>query len=211
VSLFSSVAVLFALAAPLVATAQESPQALVELAETEFAAGRVEESIAAFDRLAALVPSVAPTLWQRGIALYILGRYADCAAQFASFYAEDPGDLENAAWHFLCVARAQSVERARAGLLKAGPDSRILRQQIYEMLGGQRTPDELLGLAGTSVAIVQFYGHLYVGLYMDASGNRAGAIEHLTTAASEPYNEYGGFMNVVAKVYGERLRKIHTQ
>ena len=47
----------------------------VELAESEFAAGRIEESIAAFDRLAALVPSAAPTLWQRGIALYIVGRY----------------------------------------------------------------------------------------------------------------------------------------
>ena len=203
----ASLTVAVALSASLGVSMPQSPQTLVEIAETEFAAGRVAESIAAFDRLAALVPSIAPTLWQRGIALYIVGRYEECATQFASFFAEDPGDLENAAWHFLCAARAQSIERARARLLKAGPDPRILRQQVYEMLAGQRTPDQLLDLAGKSVDIVQFYGHLYVGLYMDASGNRAGAIEQLTLAASERYDAYGGFMNVVSKVYVERLRK----
>lgn len=204
---FVFLTIVFAGTAPPIRHAQQSPQALVELAESEFAAGRIEESIAAFDRLAALVPSVAPTLWQRGIALYVTGKYNECAAQFASFHAADSHDLENAAWHFLCVARAQSIERARAERLQAGPDPRILRQQIYEMLGGLRTPDQLLDLAGRSVAIVQFYGHLYVGLYMDASGNRAAAIEHLATAADPRYDAYGGFMNVVAKVYVERLRR----
>jgi hypothetical protein len=42
---------------------------------------------------------------------------------------------------------------------------------------------------------------------MDASGNREAAIDHLTTAANERYDQYGGFMNAVAKVYVERLRK----
>jgi lipoprotein NlpI len=209
--LLVSLAAVLVLSAPVAAGESQSPQALVELAESEFAAGRVEESIAAFDRLAALVPSVAPTLWQRGIALYIAGRYADCAAQFASFYAEDPGDLENAVWHFLCVARAESVERARAGLLEAGSDPRVLRQQIYEMLAGQRTPDELLDLSNKSVDLVQFYAHLYVGLYMDASGNRLAAFAHLLTAANDRYSEYGGFMNVVARVYVDRLRRLRSQ
>jgi lipoprotein NlpI len=204
VSLFLAPILLLTLSA---APNQQSPQALVELAESEFAAGRIDESIAAFDRLAALVPSAAPTLWQRGIALYIAGRFSECAAQFAAFYAEDSHDVENAAWHFLCVARAQSIERARAARLEAGPDPRVLRQQIYEMFGGQRTPDQLLELSGRSVAIVQFYGHLYVGLYMDAAGQRTAAIEHLTMAADPRYDGYGGFMNVVAKVYVDRLRR----
>ena len=191
---------------PTPAPGQQSPQAFVDLAESQFAAGRIDESIATFDRLARLVPSIGPALWQRGVALYVAGRFNDCAAQFAAFHAEDPRDLENAAWHFLCVARAQSVERARASLPAAGPDQRVLRQQIYEMIEGRRTPESLLQLAATSVDIVQFYAHLYVGLYLDASGDRAGAIEHLSAAASERYDAYGGFMNVVAKVYGQRLR-----
>ena len=203
---FGSLPIVLALLTAPAAGSQPSPQGIVELAESAFAEGRVEESIALFDRLAVLVPSVAPTLWQRGVALYVVGRYGDCAAQFASFHAEDPGDLENAAWHFLCVARAESPAHARAALLKAGPDPRILRQQIYEMLSGQRTPGQLLDLALKSVAIVQFYGRLYAGLYLDASGDRAQAIEHLTEAADPRYDGYGGFMNVVAKVYLARLR-----
>jgi lipoprotein NlpI len=188
------------------ASRPQSPQALVELGESEFAAGRIEASIAAFDQLAALVPSAAPTLWQRGIALYVAGKYTECAAQFAAFHAEDPEDLENAAWHFLCVARARSLEQARTARLKAGPDPRVLRQQIDEMFGGQRTPEQLLDLAERSVALVQFYGHLYVGLYFDASGNRTAALEQLALAADSRYDAYGGFMNVVAKVYVNRLR-----
>jgi lipoprotein NlpI len=185
----------------------QSPETIAELAEAEFVAGRVEESVAAFDRLAALVPSVAPTLWQRGIGLYILGRFRECAAQFADFHRIDPTDLENASWHFLCVARAESVDRARAGLLAAGPDARILRTQIYEMLAGRRTADDLMGLAAKSTALVQFYGHLYVGLYQEASGQRAAALEHLSAAASDQYAPYGGFMNVVARVYLARLSR----
>jgi lipoprotein NlpI len=97
------------------------PQDIADRAEADFIAGRVAESVAGFDRLAAMVPSAAPGFWQRGIGLYYLGRYDDCAAQFAAFYKEDPTDLENAAWHFLCVTRAKSVAEARGAMLQAGP------------------------------------------------------------------------------------------
>jgi lipoprotein NlpI len=189
------------------AGSQQSPQAFVDQAEAEFAAGRIDASIETLDRLAKLVPSIGPALWQRGVALYVAGRFSDCVAQFAAFHADDPKDLENAAWHFFCVARAQSFDRARELLLEAGPDQRVLRQQICEMCEGRRTPENLLALAGASVDIVQFYANLYAGLYMDASGNRAGAIEHLETAASDRFKEYGGFMNVVARVYVDRLKR----
>jgi lipoprotein NlpI len=185
--------------------AAQAPQDIADRAELDFAEGRVAESVAGYDRLAALVPSAAPSLWQRGIGLYILGRYEDCAKQFLSFYKEAPNDLENAAWHFLCVARVHSIERARATMLDAGPDARILRQQIHEMLGGDRTPASLLELVRVSIPVAQFYAHLYVGLFCDASGDRAGAVEHLTAAASDRYRGQGGFMNVVARVYAARL------
>jgi lipoprotein NlpI len=185
----------------------QDPQALVERAEMAFEQGRLADAVAAFDRVAELVPSVAPMLWQRGIALYYLGRYEECAAQFASFHAVDPTDLENASWHFLCVARGQSVEKARAAMLAAGPDRRILRAQIYDMLRGELKPAELLQLASTSVPIVRFYAHLYVGLYADATGDRAAALEHLAAAASDQYQSFGGFMNVVARVHLRRSQE----
>jgi lipoprotein NlpI len=188
-----------------VPTAQ-APQDILDQAEEAFAAGEIEVSLERFDRLAALVPDVAPMLWQRGIALYELGRFDECAAQFKSHHAVNARDAENAAWHFLCLARAGSPEHARAALLPAGPDARVMRTAILDLFGGRRTPDDVLAEAGT-VAIGQFYAHLYIGLYLEALGDPEAALAHLTAAASERYERYGGFMNVVAQVHLGRIKK----
>lgn len=184
----------------------QAPQDLVDRAEAAFADGRFAETVTLFDALAAKIPDAAPMLWQRGIALYELGRYGDCAAQFASFFAVDPTDLENASWHLLCSARAGSLERARATALIAGPDRRILRAQIYDMLRGGRTPEALVEFANTTVSVAQFYAYLYGGLLREVMGDRAGALAYLELAASEAYREDGGFMNVVARAHLARLR-----
>jgi tetratricopeptide (TPR) repeat protein len=184
----------------------QAPQDLLDRAEAAFADGRVAEALELFDALAAKVPDAAPVLWQRGIALYELGRYRECAAQFAAFHAVDPADLENATWHLLCSARAESLDRARSTALRAGPDPRILRAQVYDMARGGRAPESLVALANTSVTIAQFYAYLYGGLVREVAGDRAGAIEYLTQATSEFYREDGGFMNVVARVHLARLQ-----
>jgi lipoprotein NlpI len=186
-------------------SAAQDPQSIVARAEIEFERGRLAAALAGFDQVAALVPSVAPTLWQRGIVLYYLGRFDECAAQFASFHAVDPTDLENATWHFLCVARSQTVGRARATLLKAGPDRRILRTEIYELMRGNLEPEDLIAMATKSVPLVQFYAHLYVGLLAEANGDRAAALKHIGLAASDQYRPFGGFMNVVAQVHWKNM------
>src|SRR6185437_823167 len=107
------------------------PQVVFDRAVDDFERGRVTESASGFDNLAKLVPSMAPELWQRGIALYYAGRYKDCRAQFESHRTVNPNDVENPAWHFLCVARAESPEKARAALLPVGPDTRIPMREIY--------------------------------------------------------------------------------
>src|SRR5262249_31415540 len=105
-------------------------QAALDRAIADFENGRIQQSVKAFDEVARLVPSYAPQLWQRGIALYYAGRYRECRAQFESHRTVNPNDVENAAWHYLCVARAESPERARAALLPVGPDSRVPMSQI---------------------------------------------------------------------------------
>jgi len=74
-----------------------------------------------------------PQLWQRGIALYYAGRYDDCRKQFEAHRTVNPDVVENAAWHFLCVARADSVAAARAALLPVGPDRRVPMHEVYGM------------------------------------------------------------------------------
>ena len=102
----------------------QSPQQIFDRAVADFERGRVVESAAGFDSFVKLVPASAPQLWQRGIALYYAKRYKDCREQFESHRTVNPNDVENAVWHFLCVARQESPEKAKAALLPVGPDSR---------------------------------------------------------------------------------------
>ena len=178
----------------------QSPQAILNRAIAEFENGRFAESVSAFDDLVRIVPEYKPQLWQRGIALYYAGRYGDCRAQFELHRTVNPDDVENAAWHFLCVARAESIEKARAALLPVGSDPRVPMRQIYQMLAGSMTPDGVLAAAGGD-ASAQFYAQLYVGLYAEASGRKDVALEHISVAAADRYGTVGGYMHMVARVH----------
>jgi lipoprotein NlpI len=180
--------------------APERPQAIFDRAVEDFEAGRVVESASGFDRLVKLVPASAPQLWQRGIALYYARRYKECREQFELHRTVNPDDVENAFWHFLCVARAESPEKARAALLPVGPDSRVPMRQVYLLLQGKQTPDDVLKAAGREPG-AQFYAELYVGLYFEAVGKTDLAVQHIRAAASDQFAAAGGYMHMVARVH----------
>ena len=179
---------------------------IVNRAIADFGSGRIAESVAGFDSAARLVPEYAPQLWQRGIALYYAGRYKDCRAQFESHRTVNPNDVENAAWHFVCVAREESPQRAKAALLPVGPDARVPMRQVYQMLRGALTPEEVLKAGGTQTES-EFYAHLYVGLYFEAIGDAARARQHITTAAADRFAAAGGYMHTVARVHLASLQR----
>jgi len=178
----------------------QSPQASLDRAVVAFENGRFAESAAAFDSLVKAAPDRAPYLWQRGIALYYAGRYNDCRRQFESHRAVNPDDVENAAWHFLCVARDESPAKARTALLPVGPDARVPMREIYQMFRGTLTPEQVLSAAGPQPD-AQFYGHLYLGLYFDALGMKDRALAHIKIAAADRFERYGGYMHMVARVH----------
>jgi lipoprotein NlpI len=178
----------------------QTPQVLLDRAVGEFEQGRVVRSAAIFDEVAKAAPGQAPLLWQRGIALYYAGRYADCRRQFESHRTVNPDDVENAAWHFLCVAREQAPDAARAALLPVGPDSRVPMREVYQMFQGAMTPADVIKAAGSGPA-GQFYAHLYVGLYSEALGRKDAALKHITEAASSRFAGVGGYMHMVAGVH----------
>jgi tetratricopeptide (TPR) repeat protein len=188
----------------LAAAQGQSPRALLNRAVAEFSKGRITESVAAFDELARLAPGEAPYLWQRGIALYYAGRYQDCRAQFESHRTVNSDDVENAAWHFLCVARAESPKAARTALLPVGPDSRVPMREIYEMFRGTATADAVLKAAGERPQ-GRFYAHLYVALYSEAIGDQARAREQIGLAAQPRFADAGGYMHMVAVVHQARV------
>ena len=175
---------------------------VMDRAVSDFFAARIPEAVAGFDRVAAMAPRSAPELWQRGIALYYAGRYRDCRAQFESHRTVNPADVENAAWHFLCVARAESPQRALAALLPVGPDSREPMREIYQMFQGRMTVESVL-VAGGSEPRARFYANLYVGLYREATGGDAEF--YIRQAASDQFAGAAGYMHRVAVVHA-RLR-----
>ena len=183
-----------------VALIAQNPQALLDRAVDEFEQGRFAQSASTFDELAKAIPNEAPQLWQRGIALYYAGRYADCRRQFESHRTVNPDDVENAAWHFLCVAREQSPDTARAALLPVGPDFRSPMREVYQMFRGALTADDVLKAAGSNPS-GQFYAHLYVALYSEALGRKDQALEHIKAAAADRFAAVGGYMHMVAVVH----------
>lgn len=183
----------------------QSPKAVLDRAVDEFAAGRFTQAAASFDEAAKMIPQEAPYLWQRGIALYYAGRYTDCRRQFEAHRTVNPDDVENAAWHFLCVARDESPGRARDALLPVGPDSRVPMREVYQMFRGTLTAADVLKAAGSG-ASGQFYAHLYIGLHAEALGRKDVAFEHITEAASDRFAAAGGYMHMVAAVHAKAMR-----
>ena len=178
----------------------QGPKDLLDRAVDEFAAGRFAQSAATFDEAAKMIPQEAPYLWQRGIALYYAGRYTDCRRQFESHRTVNPDDVENAAWHFLCVAREQTPEKARGALLPVGPDPRPPMREVYQMFRGALSPEDVLKAAGTR-PLGQFYAHLYIALYSEAMGRKDLALQHIKAAAADQYAPVGGYMHMVATVH----------
>ena len=189
---------------PMTGARAQTPQEIFSQAVEAFSAGRVVEAAEAFDQVARAQPVSAPQLWQRGIALYYAGRYQDCRRQFESHLTVNPSDVENSAWHFLCVARAESPEAALEALLPVGPDPRRPMPEIYEMFRGRVTPQEVLSAAGGEPR-ARFYAHLYRGLYHEAFGRVEAAREEIFLAAADQFAAVGGYMHVVAVVHRDLL------
>ena len=179
-------------------------QEIFDQAVADFSAGRVEAAAAGFDQVARARPDFAPQLWQRGIALYYAGRYGDCRRQFESHLTVNPSDVENSAWHFLCVARAESPEAALEALLPVGPDPRRPMREIYEMFSGRMTPQDVLLAAGGQL-LARFYAHLYRGLYHEAFGRMEAAREEIFLAADDQFAQVGGYMHMVAVLHRDLL------
>jgi tetratricopeptide (TPR) repeat protein len=198
--LFGVIATAFLVITTSAQRANDNPREILDSAIEDFLAGRLAESLAGFDRVVALAPQAAPQLWQRGIALYYAGRYQDCRRQFESHRTVNPNDVENPAWHFLCVAKAESPAKAQAALLPVGPDQRSPMREIYQMFRGTMTPDAIVKAAGSEPSS-RFFAELYVGLYYDATGDRTRAIEHLRRAAAKDYASVGGYMHRVAELH----------
>lgn len=176
-----------------------------------FKLGQIADSIADFDKYIELRPREAPHHWQRGISLYYAGRYNEGRKQFESHQTVNRHDVENAVWHFLCVARSEGLEKARSSLIPITDDARVPMKEVHALFAGMAKPEDVLvaAKAGNSPAagLAQqlFYAHLYLGLYFEATQNEKLAREYIFKAADQA--AANGYMGDVARVHAQLLRK----
>lgn len=175
-----------------------------------FKAGQIEKSIADFDKSITLNPGEEPSHWKRGISFYYSGRYADGRKQFEAYQTFDDNDVENAVWRFLCMARAEGLDKAQADMLRIKRDPRVPMMEVYDMYKGELKPEDVLSAAKAGdpspAALNQqlFYAHLYLGLYYDALKQDRRALEHVEKSVE---HKIGHYMWDVARVHRDLLKK----
>lgn len=169
-----------------------------------FKLGRFAQSVADFNKFLEKYPDQTPYHWQRGLSFYYAGRYEDGWKQFELHQTVNSNDVENAVWHFLCLAKAGGVDAARKKILPIKEDRRIPMMTIYDLYRDRATPEDVLKAAeagSPSPAVLKeqlFYAHLYLGLYFDSVGNPPKAREHIDLAANRHF--VNSYMGDVARV-----------
>lgn len=162
-----------------------------------------------FDRFVEEQPQALPRMWPRGIALYFAGDYKRGAEQFEVHRTVNPNDVENAAWHFVCVAKAQSFDKATELVLPAPNDGRLPMEEVHQMLttGDMKLVSDAIDAVPEDSGRRQeaeFYGYFYLGLYADAQGDKDKALSYMKqSAAAAPQ----GYMGDIAHVYVDYLSK----
>ena len=171
-----------------------------------FKLGKIKESLADFDKFIELVPQAAAAHWRRGLTLYYAKEFEKGVAQFTTSDKEEPNDVENAVWHFLCDAKVKGVEKARGDMLKVQKDPRgPYFMKIYKLFSGTAKPEDVLAEAEAGTATAErrneqrFYANYYVAMYYECVGEPKKSLESMKTAV-EKY-PIGHYMMDVAKVH----------
>ncbi|MFO0870794.1 MAG: hypothetical protein U0935_17835 [Pirellulales bacterium] len=181
-----------------------------------FRRGDVERSVEDFDRYVELRPEREPPQWERGIALYYAGQFQRGARQFELYQSYDNRDVENSVWRYLCLAKVDGVDKARASLLPVERDPRVPMMEVFGMYAGKVTPEQVLAAARADdppaevLAGRLFYAHLYLGLYYDAQDQRDLCRRYIALAADEGLRRHpriNSYMWAVARVHHLRLTR----
>ncbi|KAG2500873.1 hypothetical protein HYH03_001634 [Edaphochlamys debaryana] len=178
------------------------PRALTRSGMEKFRRNEVEASVVDFDGVIAAAPSMKPYMWQRGLSLYYLERYADGAEQFRVDVAVNPNDTEESIWTFLCEAQMVGAEQARKQFLQVGRDPRPVMRAAYECFRTGAQPEAILAQVSDKGGHDSFYGNLYVGLWHESHGQPAEAQAAITKAVRTPYARLSGdYMASLARVH----------
>ena len=190
--------------------AAQSVPDYVRKGSEELIAGKIDQSIRSFEAAVKLQFDVRPHLWQLGIAYYYANQFADGRDLFETHQVVNPQDVENAVWHFLCVARLENVEAARKKLIRITGDTRVPMKEVHALFDGKGDAQAVINAASRVSEDAQrknalFYAYLYLGLYEEAQGNAAKSKEYIAKAAGEFQQTH--YMGKVAQVHAKLRAK----
>ncbi len=178
-----------------------------------FNLGEFKKSVEDFDQFLKDNPGYEPRHWQRGISHYYAKMYSAGRKQFETHQTVNSQDVENAVWHFLCVARDESIETASKELIPIQGDTRIPMMKVHELFMGKATVADVLAKAeqgagkipDSQLKVQRFYAHLYLGLYYEAYQKMDLAKKHIHLAATK--YSIQGYMGNVARVHHREYQK----
>ena len=190
-----------------------SARELVQRGSKEFFAAKIDESVKSFEQAIVLEPKIKPQLWQLGIAYYYADRFVEGRDLFELHQTVNPHDVENAVWHFLCVARIDGIEAARKRLIPISGDKRVPMKEVHLLFAGTGTKEQVLEAAsavegGSNRRNALCYAHLYLGLYEEALKNRAKSMEHMRKATQDFSHDH--YMGEVARVHHKLRTELKT-
>ncbi len=175
--------------------------------ESQFKRAKIKESIADFDAFLKVQTAQDPHHWQRGISYYYAGEFQKGYEQFERHQTVNPNDVENAVWHFLCLARARGIKEATEKLIPIEGDGRIPMMEVHALFAGKSTPEKILAKAGEGEAKGErlerqlFYAHLYLGLWYEAKGDLKLRDKYIGMAAAVA--DRHSYMGDVARVHAQ--------
>ncbi len=178
-----------------------------------FNLGEFKKSVEDFDKYLEKNPKQEAHHWQRGISHYYAKMYSEGRKQFEVHQTVNSQDVENSVWHYLCVARDESIEAARKELIEIQADTRILMMKVHELFREVATVEDVLKKAEQGAGKIseeklrmqRFYAHLYIGLYYEAHQKMDLAKKHIHLAATK--YSVDGYMGNVARVHDRELQK----
>ncbi len=112
--------------------------------------------------------------------------------QFELHQTVNPDDVENAAWHFICVAKAEGVEAARKALIPIKGDARIPMAEVHDLFAGKGTEESVHegrrptreAILRAKITVIKCAMRASPRLYHEALGHEEKAREHLVKAAT---------------------------
>jgi lipoprotein NlpI len=191
--------------------------ALSQRGDAHFFRGEFDQALADYERMIEVDPRKEASHWRRGIAAFYAGDYTKAARQFERYHSFDDVDRENGIWRYFAQAKAQSVDRARANLLKYKQTDREPFPAVYQLFQGKTTPEAIFAAIERADVDAQelqgrrFYAELYVGLDHALHGRDQEARQHLARAVANPWPRQAGYgptyMWHVGRVHLNRLEQ----